>query len=111
MVSVSSSASATDCEPISSLTFLNAASIDMPDSTQISSRSSVSGKARLIDSCRRCDLVLQEHQRQVHADIGGGDAHAELDHRRLVEIEHDEQIERGEQTRSPPASPCGRTDR
>ena len=60
MVSVSSSASGIDCEPISWLTLRNAASIDMPDSTQISSRSSASGKARLIDSWRLCDLVLQE---------------------------------------------------
>ena len=59
MVSVSSSASATDCEPISSLTLLNAASIDMPDSTQISSRSSVSGKARLIESWRRWILFFR----------------------------------------------------
>jgi hypothetical protein len=36
----------TDCAPISWLTLRNACSIDMPDSTQISSRSSASGKAR-----------------------------------------------------------------
>ena len=59
MVSVSSSASGIDCRPISSLTFLNAASIDMPDSTQISSRSRVSGKARLIDNWRREILFLR----------------------------------------------------
>ena len=52
MVSVNSSDSATDWVTISTLTLRNAASIDMPDSMQISSRSSASGKARLIESWR-----------------------------------------------------------
>ena len=49
MVNVSSSAMGTDCMPISWLTLRPACSSDMPDSTQISKRSSVSGKACRID--------------------------------------------------------------
>jgi hypothetical protein len=56
---VSSSASATDCEPTSSLTLRNADSTDMPDSTQIKSRSSASGKARFIESWRRWILFFR----------------------------------------------------
>ena len=52
MVSVNSSDSATDCGTTSTLTLRKAVSIDMPDSIQISSRSSASGNARRIDSCR-----------------------------------------------------------
>ena len=103
MVSVSSSASATDCEPISSLTLLNAASIDMPDSTQISSRSSASGKARLIESWRLAMRFFRNRYGSLHADIGGGEANADLDRRRLVELEHHEQVEQREQRTSRPA--------
>ena len=60
-------------------TLRNAASIDMPDSTQISSRSSASGKARRIDSWRFWILFLRKMPRQLHADIGGEQADAELD--------------------------------
>src|SRR5262249_25216202 len=59
---VSSSASGIDCEPISCATFLKAASIDMPDSTQIRSRSSASGNARLIDSWRFWILFLMKRR-------------------------------------------------
>ena len=52
MVSVNSSDSATDWVTISVETLRNATSIDMPDSMQISSRSSASGNARLIESWR-----------------------------------------------------------
>ena len=52
MHSVNSSDSATDWVTISPETLRNAVSIDMPDSMQINSRSSASGKARLIESCR-----------------------------------------------------------
>jgi hypothetical protein len=52
VVSVNSSDSATDCVTISVLTLRNAVSIDMPDSIQISKRSSASGNARLIESWR-----------------------------------------------------------
>ena len=59
MVSVSSSVSGMDWVPISSATRLKPTSIDMPDSTQISSRSSASGNARLIESWRRVILFLR----------------------------------------------------
>ena len=52
MVSVNSSDSAIDWVTISAATLRNAVSIDMPDSMQIRSRSSASGKARLIESWR-----------------------------------------------------------
>ena len=52
MVRMNSSDSATDWVTISPLTLRNAVSIDMPDSMQISNRSSASGKARLIESWR-----------------------------------------------------------
>src|SRR5918994_4196224 len=83
VVSVNSSASGTDCVPISWLTLRNAASIDMPDSTQISSRSSASGKARRIDNCRRAMRFLRKQIR--HADIGGDQAQPEFDDRGLIE--------------------------
>ena len=54
MVSDSSSASSSDWAPTSPDTFWNAASTDMPDCTQISSMSSESGKAFLIEVWRRC---------------------------------------------------------
>ena len=52
MVSVNSSDSAIDWPTISTATLRNATSIDMPDSMQISSKSSASGNARLIESWR-----------------------------------------------------------
>ena len=54
MVRLSSSASSSDWVPTSPETFWKAASIDMPDCTQISSMSRASGKAFLIDVWRRC---------------------------------------------------------
>ena len=42
------------------------------------------------------DAVLQEEIRRLHAGVGGGEADSDLDHRRLVELEHDEQIEQRE---------------
>ena len=56
--SANSSASSADCEPISDATRVKALSIDMPDSTQISIRSSASGKARMIDCWRRAFMLL-----------------------------------------------------
>jgi len=52
VVSVNSSESATDWVTISVETLRKATSIDMPDSMQISRRSSASGNARLIESWR-----------------------------------------------------------
>ncbi len=61
----------------------------------------MSGKARLIDSCRRCNPVLQDHQRQMHAEIGAGDAHAGLYRERLVELQNGEHVHRrGDQHRN-----------
>ena len=68
VVSVSSSASSTDCAPISAVTCGRPFRSTCRNSTQISIRSSASGKARMIDSCRSLDLALQQHQRQVHAE-------------------------------------------
>jgi hypothetical protein len=39
------------------------------------------------------DLVLHEQAGQVHAEIRGGEAHPDLDHRRLADVEDDEKIE------------------
>jgi hypothetical protein len=63
----------------------------MPASTQISSRSSASPDRELALG----DAVLQKDVRQVHAEVGGADAHRDLDSRRLIELDHDEQVERG----------------
>ncbi|MNT11525.1 hypothetical protein D3C72_1464120 [compost metagenome] len=52
MVSTISSASSVDWVAISSATRRMAASIEMPDSTQISMRSSASGQARRIECWR-----------------------------------------------------------
>ena len=52
MVSTSSSASSGEAMAISSATRLKATSMEMPDSTQISMRSSASGQARLMESWR-----------------------------------------------------------
>ena len=51
-MSVNSSASAIEAVPTSSPTRLKAASTDMPDSTQIRSRSSASGQADWIEAWR-----------------------------------------------------------
>ena len=50
------------------------------------------GESALDRQLAALDLVLQQHQRQLHADIGGGDTDADLDHRRLIKLENDEQI-------------------
>jgi len=60
VVNVNSSESATDCDTISVLTLRKATSIDMRDSMQISSRSSASGNARLIESWRFEMAFFQE---------------------------------------------------
>src|SRR3954463_610786 len=52
VVSISSSARAGDWVPTSWLTRRKDCSMDRPDSTQISIRSSASGQARRIDNCR-----------------------------------------------------------
>ena len=52
VVRVSSSASGTDCDPISLLTLRNAVSIDMPDLTQMRRRSRASGHALVMDALR-----------------------------------------------------------
>jgi hypothetical protein len=39
------------------------------------------------------DLVLHEQHRQVHAEIGGREAHTDLDRGRLIDFEEDEDIE------------------
>ena len=56
----------------------------MPDSTQISSRSSASGKARRIESWRFAIRFFRNRHGSVQAHIGGEEAGAELDHRWLL---------------------------
>ncbi len=43
------------------------------------------------------DFVLQQHQRQLHADIGRADTGTDLDQCRLIEFENHEQIEQRKQ--------------
>ena len=60
---------------------------------QIRSRSSASGNARLIESWRLRDRVLQEQHRRLQAEIGGADADADLDRQRFVHLRDHEHIE------------------
>ena len=60
---------------------------------QISSRSSASGKARLIGELALADGVLQEQHRRLQAEIGGAEANADLDRQRLVQVRDHEHVE------------------
>ncbi len=64
--------------PSSSDTRRIAASIEIPDSTQISIRSSASGQARLIECWRLSIAVGDEDVRRVEADIGDPERSAEM---------------------------------
>src|SRR5262249_13799872 len=43
------------------------------------------------------DLVLKQQERQLHADVGGKNADAELDRRRLIELENHKQVDQRKQ--------------
>src|SRR4029077_12231249 len=43
------------------------------------------------------DLVLEQHERQLHADIGRANTDTELDRGRLIKFEQDKQVDQGEQ--------------
>jgi hypothetical protein len=68
-------------------------SIAIPDSTQISSRSSASGKARFDRSLASLNLVSEEQVGAEHAEIGGADRDGDLDQGRLIELDDDEDVE------------------
>jgi hypothetical protein len=64
---------------------------------QISSKSSASGNARLIESLPPLDPVLEEQVRTQHSEVGGADRDSDLDQRRLVELHDNEDIKQRHQ--------------
>ena len=60
---------------------------------QISSRSSASGKARLIESWRLLIAFLQEQHRRLQPEIGSAEAHSDLDRQRLLHVRDHENVQ------------------
>ncbi len=110
MVRINSSASSTDCAPISSATLRDRRLDRHARLTQISIRSSASGQAQLDRLLALGGAVADVEDRRVEAGTGGDDADEQLDDRRLLgQSAQQEDIDRSAAPRRRRAAPGGRT--